>query len=137
MKSIIVNLIFFSIFLFGCTMNSKDNINTDIVNLDSIDAIDLINNNINNNNFVIIDLRTNQEFLSGHIKNAINIDYYDPNFKSELDSLDKNKEYLIYCRSGSRSRNSIPVLQDLGFTKIYHLNGGLIEWTSVNLPIVN
>mgnify|MGYP001152136798 CR=1 FL=1 len=55
-------------------------------------------------NFVIIDVRTPEEYVNGHIENAINLDYYSITFEDGLNKLNKNKTYLIYCRSGRRSR---------------------------------
>ena len=67
------------------------------------EAYALIQDNRDNQNFVIIDVRTPEEYASGHIEKAINLDYYSETFKDELNKLDKNKTYLIYCRSGRRS----------------------------------
>jgi len=86
----------------------------------------------------IIDIRTPQEYKSGHIKNAILIDFYDPNFAQNVEKagLDKNKPIYIYCRSGHRSGNSIKIFQKLGFKHIVNLGYGINEWKHLQLPLV-
>ncbi|GAG42700.1 unnamed protein product, partial [marine sediment metagenome] len=63
--------------------------------------------NKDNPNFVILDVRTPEEFLSEYIENSVNLDYYSDTFRNNLDKLDKNKMHLIYCRSGRRSENAL------------------------------
>ena len=70
------------------------------------EAYSLIQKNKANPNFVILDVRTPQEFASGHIEGAINLDYNVPTFKNDLNGLDKTKIYLIYCRTSRRSRGA-------------------------------
>lgn len=87
--------------------------------------------------FVILDIRTPAEYGQGHIAGAISIDYYSPQFKSELDRLDRDKTYLVYCRSGNRSKKALQVFNDMGFRHIYHLGGGVIEWRARGYDLVN
>lgn len=84
---------------------------------------------------VLIDIRTLDEFNSGKIAGATNLDFYSASFMSELDLLDKNKTYLIYCRSGSRSNYAINIMKDLGFSEVYELKGGINNWVSAGLPV--
>lgn len=77
---------------------------------------------------VLIDVRTSGEFISGHIPNALNYDMMSGAFQKKLASLDKNKTYLVYCRSGSRSGQAAKILSTNGFTKIYNLSGGVGAW---------
>ncbi len=77
----------------------------------------------------LIDVRTPMEFLSGHIKKAKNIDYYNKSkFYTEIEKLNKNKPVYLYCRSGIRSYNAAKKLDKLGFTEIYDLKGGFLRW---------
>ncbi|RMH74104.1 MAG: rhodanese-like domain-containing protein [Gemmatimonadetes bacterium] len=88
-------------------------------------------------NFIIVDVRTPREYQAGHIDGAINIDFYNPSFASQLEQLDRDKEYLIYCRSGNRSGKTYQLMtQKLGFQKVYHLTKGMIDWNRENLPLV-
>ena len=75
---------------------------------------------------MVLDIRTPGEFNQRHIKGAVNIDFYSPEFVTRLNSLDKNEPILMHCRSGNRSAQSLVVFQKLGFKKIYHLNYGIV-----------
>ena len=75
----------------------------------------------------IIDVRTADEFNSGHIAGAINIDVEGGNFDSAIASLDKNKTYSLYCHSGRRSNIAAGKMADAGFKKLINLNGGILD----------
>lgn len=107
-----------------------------IQNITPEEAYLLIQKNISNKNFVILDVRTPEEFTSEHIENAINIDYYSATFKNDLDQLDKNSTYLIYCRSGNRSGNALNVMKDLDFREVYNMLGGIVKWKAEKFPVV-
>ena len=80
-------------------------------------------------NAVILDVRTVQEFEISRIPNSINIDFYNPQkFLQEIEKLDKDNSYYIYCRTGIRSANSCQLMSELGFKKVYNLIGGIVEW---------
>lgn len=98
------------------------------------EAFTLIQDNEGNPSFVILDVRTAEEFASGHIENAINIDYYSDTFRDELDNLDKNQTYLVYCRSGRRSGSALDIMAELGFNEVYNILGGIIAWQEAELP---
>ena len=98
------------------------------------EAFTLIQNNQNNPDFVIIDVRTPGEFAEGYIENAINIDFHSETFRDELDNLDKNRKYVIYCRSGGRSGNALNIMAELNFMEIYNISGGIIVWNAEGLP---
>jgi rhodanese-related sulfurtransferase len=98
------------------------------------EAFELIQKNKDNPNFVILDVRTPKEFAEGHIKEAINLDYYSETFKEELNKLDKNKTYLIHCRSGNRSGKTLSIMKGLNFREVYDMLGGMNEWKAEGLP---
>ena len=98
------------------------------------EAFTLIQNNQNNPDFVIIDVRTPGEFAEGYIENAINIDFHSETFRDELDNLDKNRKYVIYCRSGGRSGNALNIMAELNFREVYNISGGIIAWNVERLP---
>lgn len=83
----------------------------------------------------LVDVRTPEEFKAGHIRNALNIDVKDVNFKSATNKLDKNKPVLVYCKSGKRSADAAEILKELGFIKIVSLDGGIISLEETDLPI--
>jgi rhodanese-related sulfurtransferase len=85
---------------------------------------------------ITLDVRTPDEFMSGFIKGAKNIDFQSGNFESEIAALDKNATYAVYCRSGNRSGKAVEVMHDAGFHNVYNLNGGVIDWSNAGMPLV-
>ena len=100
-----------------------------------IEAYSLIQKNKDSEDFVIIDVRTPEEFANEHIENAINLDYYSEDFRDELDTLDKERTYLIYCRSGKRSGNALKIMKELGLKKVFNMLGGIIQWKAEGYPL--
>ena len=84
----------------------------------------------------LVDVRTSDEFNLEHIDHAQNIDFFDENFSNTIDKLDKDAPVFIYCRSGKRSGQSIVEFKKVGFTKIYELKGGILNWKSEGLEII-
>ena len=83
----------------------------------------------NDDNIIIMDVRTPEEIATGKIPNALELDIFNPeNFKNEIDKMDKSKSYYIYCRSGNRSGQACVFMESLGFEKTYNLMGGMLEW---------
>ena len=121
--------------VYGCTgqTGAPDQVLEDIGDQE---ALELIQRNQGNPDFVIIDIRTPEEVSEGYIENAVNIDFYADIFKEDLDKLDKNKTYLIYCRSGNRSGQAMPIMKDLGFKEVYNLSIGIKGWIAEGLPVV-
>ena len=116
----------------GCVLNGT----ALIEDITPQEAFTLIQNNQDNPDFVIIDVRTPQEFAEEHIENATNIDFYSEAFQDMLNNLDKNKAYLIYCRSGGRSGNALNIMAELNFKEVYNVSGGIIAWNAEGLPTV-
>ena len=100
------------------------------------EAYTLIKDNEDNNNFIILDLRTPQEYASSHLENSINIDYFSMSFQDSLATLDKDKTYLIYCRTGKRSSGALQIMQTMDFNKVYNLFNGIEAWVMKELPTV-
>lgn len=78
-------------------------------------------------NAILVDVRTPSEFSSGHIDAAINIDFENQTFLSEIKKLDVNKTYFVYCRSSNRSGQAISVMKANGIKNIYELQGGIVS----------
>ena len=92
-------------------------------------SYDDFKNQINNDNVLLFDIRTMDEFNSGHLKGSINIDFYEEKlFDKFFKKVNKSKPIYIYCRSGNRSKKSSEKLKKLGFVKIYDLEGGYKNW---------
>ena len=80
-------------------------------------------------NVVLLDVRTPEEFKTGHIPQSRLIDIQQPGFVDSIQTLDKNKTYLLYCRSGKRSQKAVNLMKENGFKKVYHLKGGINTWS--------
>lgn len=81
----------------------------------------------NESDYVILDVRTEEEFAEGHIENAVLIPDYEIESKAELLLTDKNQMILVYCRSGRRSKLASEKLVSLGYTNVKEF-GGIIDW---------
>ncbi|MFC1939447.1 rhodanese-like domain-containing protein [Chloroflexota bacterium] len=126
------SLVVGAVFTGGCASTQTQTIE----DVSAQEAFTLIEDNQNNPDFIIIDVRTPQEFADGHVEKANNLDFNSETFRDDLNKLDKDKTYLIYCRSGNRSRNALNIMRELDFGKIYHMSGGIIEWAEEGLPTV-
>lgn len=85
---------------------------------------------------VVLDIRTPEEYADGIIEGAVNIDFYEANFASQLDALDKDAHYVVYCRSGNRSGQAMGAFADLGFAEVTEVDGGIVDWYAAGLPVV-
>jgi rhodanese-related sulfurtransferase len=84
---------------------------------------------------VVLDIRTPEEFAEGHLEGAVLVDFYDADFADQLAALDPDVPYLLYCRSGNRSGQALGVMEQLGFTSVANVDGGIIAWTGAGLPV--
>lgn len=107
-------------------------INNSSTPLTAVDFKQRIDTALNKN---ILDVRTPEEFATGYITGAKNIDFYDKNFASKTTVLDKNTPVYVYCKGGLRSAGAVAKLQELGFTQVYDLKGGIMAWTNQELPL--
>lgn len=99
-------------------------------------AAALIQENLSNPDFVILDIRTPQEFEAGHIAGARNMDFYAKTFAQEFRSLDREKTYLMYCRSGNRSRQLMGAVEKMRFKKVFHMRSGIVDWVGQGFKLV-
>ena len=99
------------------------------------DVLNLIRNNSSNENFIVLDVRTYDEFINGHIPNAIKIDYYSENFKKYLLKLPRDNIYLIYCKKGIRSRSAAEIMDNNGFQVVFNFSEGIDGWKKERLPL--
>lgn len=85
---------------------------------------------------VLVDVRTPEEYGQGHIKGSRQINYYEANFHSQLESLPKDKTLILYCRSGRRSAEARTFLISIGYSRVFNMIGGIIAWRKQRLPLV-
>jgi rhodanese-related sulfurtransferase len=131
-RAILLIIVLFGLILPSCDARQDQNITA----LTPGEASNLIERHKNDSNFVILDIRTPGEYQSGHLQNSIVIDFYSKSFVDEIGRLNKQKSYLVYCRSGNRSARSMDLFRKLEFKKIYHLSSGIRGWISEGLPLV-
>jgi phage shock protein E len=86
---------------------------------------------------VILDVRTPQEYRSGHLNGSINLDSKSTSFAGDLAVLDRGNAYLVYCRTGVRSGRTAALMNSLGFMEVYDLAGGIAGWQKEGFEIVS
>ena len=82
----------------------------------------------------LIDVRTPEEYLEGHLKNALNYNINGSDFENQLSKLDKNKPVMVYCLGGGRSAEAAEIMEKEGFTEVYNMQGGIMKWNAANKP---
>ncbi len=95
----------------------------------------LVQTHKDSKDLIVLDVRTPAEFAKNRIAGAKNVDVLAANFEAKAKKLDKSKTYLVHCRSGKRSQTAFKTLKKLGFTKLYHLDGGMMAWQAADLPV--
>ena len=83
---------------------------------------------IQDSDYILIDVRTQDEFDLGHIDSAINLDFYSDTFQNEILSLPKNEKIVLYCRTNNRSSKTAAILKQNGYRDILVISGGITEW---------
>ena len=107
------------VFIFSCELQITPEINI-ITESDFIELQDL--------DYTLIDVRTQDEFDLGHIDSAINLDFHSETFQNDILSLPKNETIVLYCRTNNRSSKTANILKENGFKEISVLEGGITEW---------
>ena len=107
------------ILVFSCELLSSPETNI----ISESDFIEL-----KDSEYILIDVRTQDEFDSGHINSAINLDFYSDTFKNDILSLPKNETIVLYCRTNNRSSKTATILQENGYRDILVIKGGITEW---------
>ena len=122
------------VFLAGCNedfSSQKDN-----HDISTIEAQAMISEHAGDPNFMIIDVRSENNFKREHLKNAVNIRYTASDFSEVMQQYGKEKTYLFYCLSGASSRIAMQQLMPLGFHKIYNLEGGIMDWKDAGFEVI-
>jgi rhodanese-related sulfurtransferase len=81
---------------------------------------------------IVLDVRTPAETAEGKIAGAQELDFRAPDFQEKLGKLDRDKTYLVYCRSGGRSSSACGMMEEMGFKNVYNLVGGYQSWSAAN-----
>lgn len=128
MRITIFNLLVFALLVSSCSQAQ---------NVKELSVADFEKKMATSPTKTILDVRTAGEYQSGHIQDAILMDYYKSDFKQQLSKLDKNKPVFVYCASGGRSGSASDILSDMGFKQIYDLQGGINAWKRDSKKTVN
>jgi len=131
----LVTAVLLSLFIFPLFTQAGQDDTKAVKNVDPGEAHALIEKNKDNPDFVILDVRTAEEYSQGHLKDSAVIDYTSETFEEEVGQLDKTKTYLVYCRTGRRSDEAAEKMEEAGFVNIYHLDGGITEWEESGFPV--
>ncbi|MGE3726715.1 MAG: rhodanese-like domain-containing protein [Candidatus Sericytochromatia bacterium] len=86
--------------------------------------------------WLILDVRTPEEFAQGRLKNATLMNFYDPDFKTKLEDMNRHQPTILYCRSGNRSGKALEIMRELGFKNVYEVRGGILAWQASGFPVV-
>ncbi|MEA3510043.1 MAG: rhodanese-like domain-containing protein [Actinomycetota bacterium] len=84
---------------------------------------------------VVLDIRTPDEFAQARLADAVLVDFYETDFAAQLDTLDKDVPYVMYCNSGNRSSEAVKTMKDLGFVEVYEIDGGIVNWYDQGFPL--
>jgi len=129
----LLKTLFITLFFIGVSQNAlAQNARSGVVK--NINPTEL--NNAMGKTIQLVDVRTPNEFKMGHLNKALNINYYDQDFSTQIGKLNKSKPIYVYCRSGVRSKYSSEILKKLGFKTIYNLKGGILNWNANKLPLI-
>lgn len=128
MKTTLFNLLFIGFLFVSC--NGQTN-----AKYESIAAVNFAEKIKSTSKAAIIDVRSPEEFAGQHIDNAVNIDWNGADFEGKIGKFNKSKPIFVYCMSGGRSKKAAEKLVELGFTKIYELQGGIMKWNAAGLSV--
>ncbi|MEM6633951.1 MAG: rhodanese-like domain-containing protein [Bacteroidota bacterium] len=134
-SSILLNPLhwFLGILLYSCAPQSQPKGQIDHANVATV--VELLDQN---ENAVVLDVRTPEEFTAGHIEGAININIYDDDFPEKVAKLDRDKTYVVHCAANvenGRSAKSLDIMDGLGFTSLISMDGGFAAWQQDSLPL--
>ena len=113
-------IVFFSLLLFySCQIFDSNEINL---------ISDAQFTEIQDTDYILVDVRTAEEYESGHIRDAVNFDFYSESFQNDILTLDKSLSIVLYCRTQNRSTKTANYLKENGYKEITILEGGITSW---------
>lgn len=126
------SILLFTVFLASCTNGQNKTADGSIAENVNVEAFET-----HIASAQVVDVRTPQEWNEGIIEGAMKANFYDADFKTQLEKLDKEKPVAVYCKVGGRSGQAMSMLQEMGFKEVYNLKGGMDAWKSASKPTVN
>ena len=107
----------------------------DVQEIEPKDAFIEIEKHRDDPDFVILDVRTPDEYSEEHLENAHLLDVRSKEFEDELEKMDKNKKYFVYCKAGLRGCRAVDLMQAHGYKDVHNIKGGIDKWKSKRLPV--
>ena len=83
---------------------------------------------IQGTDYILVDVRTIEEYESGHIQDAVNFDFYSESFQNDILTLDNSSSIILYCRTQNRSTKTANYLKENGYNEISVIAGGITSW---------
>ena len=116
------------VLIAGCRQTTTQKVSVTVPTITVTDANNLIAKNIGNQNFVILDVRLANDYMSRHIPGAIDINYGSTDFKKDISKLTKKKQYLVYCATGVDGAAAAQMMLGTGFKNVQNISGGYAAW---------
>lgn len=126
----------FSVLLLGLALGACGAPAGRGTNLSPAKADSLIQAHKSDSTFLLLDVRTPQEYAMGHMPGAKLVDFHSSSFQADIAKLPRNAPILLYCRTGNRSGQALDLMQGMGFTEVRHLAGGINLWQAEARPLV-
>ena len=112
-------LFFFLLLIYSCQIFESTEIN---------EISDAQFTEIQDTDYILVDVRTAEEYESGHIQDAVNFDFYSESFQNDILTLDKSSSIILYCRTQNRSTKTANYLKESGYNEITVIAGGITSW---------
>lgn len=132
-KIIFLALVGFFLTFLGCKEKETASVMKIVTPQEVYDAV----HNNSDPGSQLVDVRTEKEYGASHLKDAQNICVTNSDFQEKVKTLDKNKPVYVYCKSGGRSSKAAKILTEMGFSKVYDLQGGITNWKDKGMETTN
>lgn len=129
MKTKLAFLLVFLLFGAASIAQTAEKDSIDVISIEEFEKMAAKKKNM------VVDVRTPEEVAEGHLAGSLNINFLGENFAQEIETLNKKKTYLIYCRTGNKSRKAADLMEKAGFKRVYMLDGGITAWNQAGKPI--
>lgn len=107
----------------------------DIIETEPKEAFNEIEKHHDDPDFIVLDVRTPEEYQMGHLENAKLLNVKSSDFEDELEKMDKEKTYYVYCKAGVRSLTAARLMKKHNFQNVVSIIGGIDKWMAKRLPI--
>lgn len=127
-----IKLVFLLTFLLTTSVALAQTVKKDSIEVITIAEFEKLSSKKKN---LVVDVRTPEEVATGHLAGSVNINFLGESFTQDITKLNKNKTYLLYCKSGNRTRKAADQMQKAGFKHVYMLEGGITAWNEAGKPV--